>query len=117
MPRKIISRPEPGFYKIRLVKGSPWAPVLIYQPCPVEPECEHFNWLDRARARPHLDVLIDGQPTRRSLLDLWPWCHPITEAEYRHMRDLAEWARQWAPHEPAANPAAPIDLHHQPSIF
>ena len=51
-----ISIPSPGFYRTRLAKGGVWVPVLVYRPCPMDPEDGYP--LDRYY---QLRCLVDGK--------------------------------------------------------
>lgn len=112
-----ISTPVPGFYRRRLVKDGPWVPVRI-KPWPLVND--DGEPIDREDARcfvswPPLRCFVDGQ--ERDVWDQWPFLHPITEAEFRYMTDTAAWARQYAPHDPTANPKRPIDINRLPPVF
>lgn len=94
-------RPQPGFYKTKLVKGGPWVPVRIWWEYPVDP---------------HTGETLDRSPTLRCEKNgeaadpwaTWMWCadKPITEEEYQIMRGF-----------PTDNPRAPINLDKMPPVF
>lgn len=107
-----ISEPVPGYYRRKLVKRGPWVPVVVFRPCPIE------WWLDGCQALdrwPHLACLVDGQPANP--IDNWPYLEPISEREYRWMRDAAEWDRRYDHLAPAANPRRAVDLDRMQPIF
>ena len=31
-----IADPQPGFFRLRVHKGGPWTPAVIFRPCPLE---------------------------------------------------------------------------------
>jgi hypothetical protein len=58
--------------------------------------------------RPFLDAEINAERVPPS----WVWerrGRAITEADYRYLIALGKWAREHAPHEPAANPREAVD--------
>jgi hypothetical protein len=104
MSRRIES-PEPGFFKMRLARGGPWVPAIIYQPCPIEFHPETFQAVDRVY---HLKAEIDGRPV--DLSRIWGYGRRIPIAEYLFLRATSAWARDYAPQSPEANPRQPIDF-------
>ena len=109
---RVINKPEPGFFKMRLVKGGPWVPALIYRPCPIEFKPETFQWIDRVY---HLKAEIDGMPT--DVDRVWLSGQYIIAAEYLYLRADRAWVRQHAPHLPEATPERPIDISRMTPIF
>lgn len=110
-PRR-IDRPEPGFWLVRLVRNGPPVPAAImwvqttHDPVTGEP-------MDRSR---FLAAYIDGKPT--SLDDVWlRRGTPIDQREYEFRVADAEWVRQNAPNEPAANPTRRINPITAPLPF
>ena len=55
--------------------------------------------------------LVDGTP--RDPDHAWPSVakHPITEAEYRHLSRLRDWAERHSPDDPYARAREPVDLN------
>jgi hypothetical protein len=99
---RIHGRPEPGFFKRRLVKGGPWVTVRFFRVT-----------TDR------LHVEVDGQTHRSDgepydVHEEWPLCWPSDADEYRHLERLRSWANTYAPHHPAARPRERIDLSNLP---
>jgi hypothetical protein len=95
-------KPEPGFYKRKLVKNGPWVGCRIW----IEEERDEDGNLISDVAY-HCEV--DGKPADAFAQWLWLASHPITESEYRFMVDDAAWCRAHAPDDPKANPARPIN--------
>ena len=121
---RVLLRPRPGFYVMRLRRTAPLVPALIYQLCPMvmpqptalggpDPE-EWCRPLDRS---PRCGALIDGKGvpidavwTARSL-------RPVTPEEYAfRIGPLRRWARA-NPAMPEARPDKPIDLAALPPLF
>src|SRR5665213_79021 len=121
---RILVRPQPGYYVMRLKRGAPLVAALIYQLCPMvlaEPTLlcgpHPDDWcrpLDRSRG---YRALIDGKPaaidsvwTARSL-------RPISRDEYQfRMGPLRHWART-GPQVPEAQPRRRIDFAALPPLF
>jgi hypothetical protein len=99
---RILIRPEPGFYLMRLRGGAPLVSALIYQLCPMvvpqpgvlggpHPD-EWCRPLDRSR---RLQAQIDGKDA--SLDAVWTArsLRPVSAAEYRfRLGPLRHWARR-----------------------
>ena len=123
MPR-ILLRPRPGFYVMRLKRGAPLVSALICQLCPMvipQPTTvdgpDPDDWcrpLDRSL---RYGALIDGKPaavdrvwTSRSL-------RPVNPEEYAfRIGPLRRWARA-NPGMPEARPEKPVDLAALPPLF
>ena len=99
--RREIGRPEPGFYKRRLVSGGPWVSVRFH--------ADDGDIQVEVDGRTHRD---DGKPF--DPLAEWPLCWPSSETEYTFLCQLREWAARHAPHHPAARPRERIDLDSLP---
>jgi hypothetical protein len=121
---RILIRPQPGFYVMRLRSGAPLVAVVIYQLCPMvipqpmtvtgpHPE----DWcrpLDRSvRFEARLDgtrIAIDRVWTARSL-------RPVSRAEFEFRSGpLRQWARE-NPGAPEARPQRQVDLGAIPPLF
>jgi hypothetical protein len=122
--KRVLIRPEPGFYVMRLVRGAPLVPALIYLVCPLVvpqlgvPEGPHPDDWCRPLDRPlQCRAQIDGKPvpvdqvwTARSL-------RPISSAEYQfRIGALRQWARMH-PRMPEARPQLLVDLTALPPLF
>jgi hypothetical protein len=121
---RILIRPQPGFYVMRLKSGAPLVPALIYQLCPMvipqpmsvtgpHPDdwCRPLDRLRRYEAR--LDgkrVNLDRVWTARSL-------RPVSRAEFEFRSGpLRRWARE-NPSAPEARPHRRVDLGAIPPLF
>lgn len=109
---RAIGSPQPGFFQMRLVKGGPWVPAIIYRPCPLEMHPETFQHIDRW---PHLEAEIDGMPA--SVDRIWTSGRFISIAEYLYLKDDRAWVRQYAPHLPEARPEEAMDVNKLAPIF
>ena len=103
----IVDKPVQGFYRARRSAKHPWSPVLIFTPCPIDPD--HGYPLDRPRL---LSAIINGKPV--SPLYIWSWCagNPISAAEFRYLTHVAAM-----PGQPEATPHKPIDLNSLPPLY
>ncbi len=98
---RAIANPEPGFFKMRLVKGGPWVAALVYRPCPLEMDPETFQHIDRW---PHLSAEIDGKPA--SVDRVWTSGRIIPISEYLRLRAA-----------PADRPHEAISVNNMATIF
>ena len=109
---------QPGFFKVRLVRGGPWvaAELIIAggRLATTEDGCPVFApiWLAEL---PDLlvEATMEGEAFRHPLFRLLYFGVRIDETEYRHLLATAAWARKHSPRNPAANPTKPVD----PSII
>ena len=121
---RVLLRPRPGFYVMRLRRAAPLVPAMIYQLCPMvmpqptalygpDPE-EWCRPLDRA---PRYGALINS---RRALIDrVWTArsLRPVSPEEYAfRIGPLRRWARA-NPAMPEARPDEPVDLATLPPLF
>jgi hypothetical protein len=118
---RILGRPEPGYFVVRLVKRGPLVPCLIWRPCPwVNPEPLQDTpaveqWCMAAeRSRP-LRARIGQQEA--SVAEVWERGRRVSAQEYALRLEKTDWAARYAPHEPEANPAERVDMATQPSLF
>jgi hypothetical protein len=122
-PRMLL-HPRPGFYVMRLRRGAPLVPALMYQLCPmVIPQPTSVDgpnpdeWCRPLNRSPRFAALIDGTAvpvdrvwTARSL-------RPISPAEYAfRIGPLRRWARA-NPVMPEARPDRTVDLAALPPLF
>ena len=103
--------PQPGFYKTRRARNGPWLPVKVW-----------FHVADRDEAGDLMEdegmrCEIDGE--RVSPYQAWMSVarHPISEAEFKRLSALRQWADDHAPDDPYAAPDQPIDLNRAAPIF
>lgn len=118
---RIVSDPQIGFYRARLVKNGPWVPARIWRECHCtvnggDDNAAH-DWRDTCDRYPPLVAEVDGQ--LRNVVIVWPSLigNAISKADFDFMTADAEWCRQNAPSEPIANPRQSVDLKTQAPIF
>jgi len=123
-PARILIRPQPGFYVMRLRSGAPLVALVIYQLCPmVIPQPltvggpHPDDWcrpLDRSR---RYEARLDGK--RVDLDRVWTArsLRPVSHAEFEFRSGpLRRWARE-NPNAPEARPYRPVDLAAIPPLF
>jgi hypothetical protein len=123
-PERVLIRPQPGFYVMRLRSGAPLIPAVIYQLCPmVIPQPMTVmgphpdDWCRPLDRSPHYEARLDGKRvdidrvwTARSL-------RPISRTEFEFRNGpLRRWARE-NPSAPEARPHRPVDLAAIPPLF
>jgi hypothetical protein len=113
MKPRLIEKPEPGFYKLRLARGGPWVAAIIFRPCPIEFDPETFQHVDRVY---HLQAEIDGKSVE--LLRVWEYGRPVDQAEYEYLCGDRDWCRRHAPERlEAATPRDYFRVDLLPPIF
>lgn len=107
--------PQPGFYRVRLVKDGVWVAVKIWRPCvcTIGEEQEH-PWAEACDRYPRL--LADIGTVRRFPESLWSFCWPIDAARYRFMTADAAFESTYQPDMPLANPRRPVDYAEIPRL-
>ncbi len=121
---RVLIRPEPGFYVMRLRSGAPLVAAVIYQLCPmVIPQPTTIagphpdEWCRPLDRPPRYEARVDGK--RVDLDRVWTArsLRPIrrTEFEFRS-GPLRRWARA-NPGAPEARPHSPVDLSAIPPLF
>lgn len=121
---RILLRPLPGFYVLRLRSGAPLVPAVIYQLCPmvvpqpalsVGPHPDEWcRPLDRS---PRYEARVNGK--RVDVEKVWTArsLRPVTRAEFEfRIGPLRRWAQRH-PTAPEARPDRPVDLSALPSLF
>jgi hypothetical protein len=118
MTPRDISRPRPGLYKMRLVKGGPWCPARIQfapsrDPLTNEPMDRSPLWSAEIAGA----LIADPAPcpVAAGVMRIWESGRHIDLAEYRYLQAQAEYDRQFAP--AAADPRRPVDVRAIPPIF
>lgn len=104
-----VDTPEPGFFRMRLVRGGPWVAAEL-----------------RRDADGAWTALIDGVPSQPSSPDpavaadvfrIWHGAEAVTASEHAYLIERAAWARQHSPDSPEATPRQPIRLGRLPPVF
>lgn len=105
-----IDKPEPGYFRLRLVRRGPWVPARIWLDHPTDPLTG--GPLDRSVK---LLAEIDGKPA--DIWKVWHWGRPIHVTEYNYLRGVTEWALVHGQDAPEANPGVAVDLNNAPTLF
>jgi hypothetical protein len=105
-----ITKPAPGFFRMRFVRGGPDVAARIYRPCPMDLETGEAL----ARFYPLVGE-VDGAPA--SVLWIWERGFASNAAEFAYLTARADWARRVAPDHPFANPRRPITWDTIPTLF
>jgi hypothetical protein len=123
-PARILIRPQPGFYVMRLRSGAPLVTAVIYQLCPmVIPQPMNVvgphpdDWCRPLDRSPRYEARLDGKRvdidrvwTARSL-------RSVRRAEFEFRSGpLRRWARE-NPSAPEARPHRAVDLSAIPPLF
>jgi hypothetical protein len=122
-PRMLL-RPRPGFYVLRLRRGAPLVPALIYQLCPMvipQPSAvdgpHPEDWcrpLDRSRG---CCAQVDGKLSDLERVWFARSLRPVSRDEYEfRIGPLRQWARA-NPRMPEAQPEKTVDLAALPPLF
>jgi hypothetical protein len=121
---RVLIRPQPGFYVMRLRSGAPLVPAVIYQLCPMvipQPGAVYGphpdEWCRPLDRSPRYEARIDGKRvdldrvwTARSLRTV-----SFEEFQFRS-GPLRRWARQ-TPGAPEAHPEMRVDLNRLPPLL
>jgi hypothetical protein len=119
---RVIGEPEPGYFKLRLVRKGPPVPAIIWRPCPLilpdlieetAPGPEDWLWATE-RARP-LRARIGNDEA--CPFEVWERGQIIGAREYAVLLARGKWAMRFAPAQPEANPRAAVVLDRLPSLF
>ena len=109
-----LNKPEPGYFKMRLVRGGPWVPARIRRVCQCtvnggDEERDH-DWQESCDRNPPLSADINGEEADVELatrvLDqvkrVGEVGRTVGKAE---LRDIVRWCRR-APHPEASTAVA-----------
>lgn len=116
-----LNNPQPGHYRIRLVRGGPFVPVKIMRACVCTvnggDEQARHDWRETCDRSPVLVALVNGRDT--DMDRVWPWCarFPIAAQEYAYMMARKSWAEDYHPAAPEAQPKQKINLMKTPIPF
>lgn len=106
--RRPLDNPQPGFFKVRLVKGGPFVGAEIRHGPSRDPETggvmyeRSYFWSAEINGRLVRDPSPD--PLTAGVFRIWESGTPIDEAEYRFLIADREWCARNAPQTPEANP-------------
>lgn len=101
--------PHCGWFQTRVVRGGPPVPARIWIEQELCPDTGELLSDEVMRCE------IAGQ--LRDPYESWHYLfrEPIDEAQYRYLMARGEYARNFAPDEPAANPFKALDWLHVPT--
>jgi hypothetical protein len=109
---KILAQPQPGFYKLSLVKGG----VLVGARITYGPTCDpdtgealDRSWFFAGEINGKPDTNPRPEPSDAVYM-IWERGIRITEDEFNYLIDHRAWAAQHQPHLPEADPRKPVDL-------
>jgi hypothetical protein len=106
-PRQ-IDKPEPGFFKMRLVSKGPLVPARIHR--------VDDAWA--AEINGIAQVPGHTEPERAAgVMQIWQSAERIDEAEYDYLLKLSWWAKEHDPAHPLASPTQPINVNRMPPPF
>lgn len=94
-----VDRPEPGFFRMKLIRGGPFVAARIGH--------DTAGWwaeIDGQRYAPHPDPAH-----AEAVYRVWHGGHVIPEAEYQHLLAVRGWAEREMPTHPVTHPREPID--------
>ncbi len=106
--------PQPGYFKLRLVKGGPFVGAAIFHRSPCDPETgEEMDRSPMWEAWKNGKIIREPSPDAftAGVYEIWMTGLEISEAEYRHLVADREWCRNYAPGSPEANPTKKVDLN------
>jgi hypothetical protein len=121
---RILIRPQVGFYVMRLRRGAPLVPAIIYQLCPmVIPQPMNVtgphpdDWCRPLDRSPRFEARLDG--TRVEIDRVWTArsLRRVSRVEFEFRSGpLRRWARE-NPSAPEATPHRSVDLSAIPPLF
>jgi hypothetical protein len=96
-------QPKCGWYLTRLARGGPFVPARIFIEQEICPETGELLSDEVIKCEIN-GRLVDPE-------EAWPWLcrEPIEESAFNYLMARAEYAKTWAPEEPAANPYKATD--------
>ena len=112
-----IGQPEPGFFKMRLVRGGVYVGAKIEYGPGLDPESgepldRSYQWYGEINGKAVSSPSPD--PAEAEVFDIWIHGKPITENEYKYLIDDREWASNHAQQSPEAQPRQKINPRNQP---
>lgn len=102
-PEIDYSEPQCGWFETRFKSGGPFVPARIWMEQEVCPETGELL----------SDEVLKCEINGREFDPIDGWerisSNPITQARFNFMVANADYAKEYAPHEPVANPYTPTD--------
>jgi hypothetical protein len=121
---RILIRPEPGFYVMRLRSGAPLVAAVIYRLCPmVIPQPTNVTgpdpseWCRPLDRSPRYEARIDGK--RVAIDRVWTArsLRRVSRAEFEFRSGPLRHRARHNPRAPEATPQRPVDLDAIPPLF
>lgn len=115
-----IDDPQPGYFKLRLVRKGPWLPARIRHepmadPTTGEPLDRSYLWYAEIDGQLHAPP--DRDPARAGVFRIWLFGKRITEEDYSKLRENKARAERVDPQAPELNPETPVDLGRMKPLF
>lgn len=94
-----IDRPQPGYYRLKLIRNGPWVGARI--------------WIDDSIPERPAVMLATMGGKDADPMALWPRVcgEPISEQDYRYLMGVKDWAEKYDRTAPEASPHKPIDFN------
>lgn len=106
---RLVDAPEPGIFRLRLVKGGPFVAAKIER---------HSDGRWQAFVNGDPEDEGDHDPVRaRSVTRIWNYGVRISEDEYHVLIGTVAWAMANAPDAPEAHPTESINLDRLPPLY
>lgn len=107
-PPRVVDQPEPGYFKLRLVKGGPEVTARI--------ACQDGLWSAEINGVDLLPTDTDWT-LAEGVARIWHYGKHTTRQDHQMMTVTRRWAEQNEPNGALANPMRPVDLNELPPIF
>lgn len=119
-PARVITKPEPGFYLLRLVprgwevpaeirlEGDGYVAVIDEAPLP-------GRWTEAELEALVGDAMVAGELFERPMTKLLVFGLRCSETTYRHQVAMKRWAERHAGWHPCLHPTRPIDSRLLPA--
>ncbi len=99
----VTSEPQCGWFKRRLVKAGVFIPARIWVYQPTDEETGDLVGDEVMQCE------VNGYFADAEMQWQWLCSHPITEAEFNYLAASNNWAAEFSPNEPKANPKAAVN--------
>jgi hypothetical protein len=110
-----IDTVNPGFYRVKLVRGGPFiAARIVITDDMIEVSHHGHPAHFRLPVPAYFDLVVEqttlGQADKHPLTRVSWFGQRISEGEYRYLIHMHEWAKAHAPDHPMADPTKPIHV-------
>lgn len=119
-PSRTLTKPQPGFYLLRLVPKGWQVPAEIRLEyglfaATIDEAPLIGQWTEDELEALVLDAMMVGELFERPMTKLLTFGQPCTETAYRHQIATKRWAEQHAAWHPSLHPQNPIDTRLLPA--